>query len=190
MPALSPRSSKAKESKVKRNKRIAVLGSGTARPESLLYKQALQLGRDLAQAGFSLCHGGYGGVMEAVAKGCRSVNGRNTGIIIKRSGSRARVNPWADAEIAMPSWKDRLLKLIDMGDAYIFLDGATGTLNELFFVWEMANKKLMDKPIILLGKRLRSLVKFLKKDPSLKIPDGFHMTSTISQTIQLLKNNL
>jgi len=171
---------------VKRNKRIAVLGSGTAGSGSLLYAQALQLGRDLAQAGFSLCHGGYGGVMEAVAKGCRSAGGKNTGIIIKKSGSRAKVNSWADAEIAMPSWKDRLLKLIDMGDAYVFLDGATGTLNELFFVWEMANKKLMDKPIILLGKRLRSLVKFLKKDPSLRIPSNFYLASTTPQVIKRL----
>lgn len=171
---------------MKRNKRIAVLGSGTVRSGSPLYTQALQLGRDLAQGGFSLCHGGYGGVMEAVAKGCRSADGRNTGIIIKKSRSCSKVNLWADAEIAMPSWKDRFLKLIDMGDAYIFLDGATGTLNELFFVWEMANKKLIDKPIILLGKRLRSLVKFLKKDPSLKIPSNFYLASTIPQAIKLL----
>ena len=50
----------------------------------------------------------------------------------------------------------------------------------------MTNKRLMDKPIILLGKRLRSLVKFLKKDPSLKIPSNFYLASTIPQAIKWL----
>ncbi len=91
-----------------------------------------------------------------------------------------------DAEIAMPSWERRLLKLIKMSDAYVFLDGATGTLTELLFVWEMANKKLHAKPVILLGKRLRNLVKFLKKDPSLKIPENFYLASTLSEALKIL----
>lgn len=82
--------------------------------------------------------------------------------------------------------RDRLLKWIDGGDAYIFLDGATGTLNELFFVWEMVNKKLMSKPIILLGRRLRSLVNVLKKDPALEILSNFYLVPTIPQAIKRL----
>ena len=184
---------------MRKSKRVAVLGSGTVKSGSPLYRQAVMLGRELAQAGFSICHGGYGGVMEAVARGCHEAGGHNTSVTMLKgvNGVSHRfpetvtdpvsfLNPWADAEIAMPSWKDRLLKLIDLGDAYIFLDGATGTLNELFFVWEMANKKLMAKPIIILGKRLRALVEFLKKDPSLKIPSNFYLAFTIPQAIKIL----
>lgn len=185
-----PRSSKIR--------RVAVLGSGTVRKKTPLYQQAARLGRVLAKAGFSICHGGYGGTMEAVAKGCREGGGHNIGVIIRTTLQRpgvcrsrhpvfARVNPYTDAEIAMPSWQARLLKLIELGDAYVFLDGATGTLNELFFVWEMANKKLHAKPIIILGSQLHSLVKFLKKDPALKIPENFFITSSISHAIQILK---
>jgi len=182
---------------------VAVLGSGTAKRNSPLYKQAIRLGQELAEAGFTVYHGGRGGVMEAVARGSKEAGGRNVGVTIKntptlrpglRFGGRevkdrvlAGVNPYADAEIPMPSWKERLFKLIEMGDAYIFLDGATGTLNELFFVWEMANKKLQDKPIILLGKRLHRLVKFLKKDPAVKIPPRFHLVSSMSRIIRLLQ---
>jgi hypothetical protein len=174
---------------------IAVLGIGTAHEKNSIYQQALQLGQVLAQEGFSICHGGYGGVMEAVAKGCRSAGGQNTGITIMSlsnptPGVGLAANPWADAEIRMPSWKERLFKLIEMGDAYVFLDGATGTLNELFFVWEMANKKLLDKPILLLGKRLHGLMKYLKKDPSLKIPHNLRVVSSIAQTIKLLRSEL
>lgn len=166
-------------------KSVAVLGSGTAQPDSSLYQQAVQLGHQLAKNGFTVYHGGYGGVMEAVAQGVKKAGGRNIGITIKKTLSKA--NPWADAEVQMPSWEKRLLKLIEVGDAYIFFDGATGTLNELFFVWEMANKKLHAKPIVILGKQLRKLVTFLKKDSSLKIPPCFHLVSSIPQTIKLLQ---
>lgn len=184
-----------------------MLGSGTVAENSPVYKQSVQLGLHLAQAGFNVCHGGYGGVMEGVARGCRLGGGHNTGITIQKKGTgtfgltssparggvpvllQKRASPrnrWVDAEIAMPSWERRLLKLIKMSDAYVFLDGATGTLTELLFVWEMANKKLHAKPVILLGKRLRNLVKFLKKDPSLKIPENFYLASTLSEALKIL----
>ncbi|OQA56574.1 MAG: LOG family protein YgdH [Candidatus Omnitrophica bacterium ADurb.Bin277] len=180
--------------------RVAVLGSGTISRRDPVYCQAVKLGKSLAEAGFTVCHGGYGGVMEAVAKGCRVGGGVNTGVIVGKSASStpgaeklfkhpvlSGVNPWVDAEIRMPSWEKRLLKLVEMGQAYIFLDGATGTLNELFFVWEMANKELHGKPVIILGKRLRRFVKLLKKDPAVKIPGNFHLAASISQSIQLLR---
>lgn len=166
---------------------VTVFGSGTAKEASPVYIQAVSLGRRLAQEKCRVYHGGYGGVMEAVARGVRSAGGSNAGVTVGKSLKRA--NPWADSEIKMPSWEKRLFKLIEKGDAHIFLDGATGTLNELFFVWEMANKKLHGKPMILLGQRLRKLVKFLKQDPSLRIPPNFHLAQTIPQAISLLKTS-
>lgn len=186
MPGRFPRSSKARKSKVSKRKirRVAVFGSGTVREGSLAYRQAIRFGSALAKADLTVYHGGYGGVMEAVARGCRKVGGRNVGVTVRRS--LRGVNAWADAEIKTPSWQARLFELIGMGEAYIFLDGATGTLNELFFVWEMANKKLHAKPIVVLGERLRALVKFLKKDSSLKIPANFHIVSSISSAVKFL----
>lgn len=165
-------------------RRVAVLGSGTAKENTPSYKQALILGRKLALGGFTVYHGGYGGVMEAVARGVKEAGGHNVGVTIGKSLSRA--NPWADAEIKADSWKERLFKLIEKGEAYVFLDGATGTLNELFFIWEMANKKLHKKPMILLGKRLHRLVRFLKTDPALRVPEQFYLVTSISQAVRLL----
>jgi len=166
-------------------RRVAVLGSGTANQNSSLYKQAITLGRKLAEEGFDVYHGGNGGVMEAVARGVKKGGGHNVGVTIGKSLQDK--NPWVDSEIKMLSWEERLFKLIEKGDGYLFLDGATGTLNELFFVWEMANKKLHRKPMIILGKQLRRLVQFLKKDPSLRIPGNFHLVATIPQAMSLLK---
>ena len=166
---------------------MSILGSGKAREAGPVYRQAMRLGRAVAQKGFSVCHGGYAGVMEAVAKGCRSANGPNIAVTIQRSSSRA--NPWADVEIQMPSWRERLFKLIEIGDAYIFLDGATGTLNELFFILEMTNRGLLEKPILLLGKRLHKLIKFMKKDTSLQIPAKLYLASSIPETMKILSRS-
>ena len=179
-------------------RRISVLGSGKVREKDPTYQQAVKLGQALAREGVTVFHGGFGGVMEAVAKGSRLAGGKNVGVIIRSTPLRPglcrgkdrvliRAQRWTDIEVATSSWQSRLFKLIEKGDAYIFLDGATGTLNELFFVWEMANKGLHAKPIILLGKRLHMLVKFLKKDPALKIPSCFYLEPSIARVIKVLK---
>ena len=161
-----------------------MLGSGTVKEGSPVYKKALLLGKKLAKEGITVYHGGYGGVMEAVSRGVKDAGGHSVGVTIGKSLRGA--NPWVGAEIKAPSWKERLFKLIEKGQAYIFLDGATGTLNELFFVWEMANKKLHKKPIIILGRRLHRWVKTLQKDPLLKIPENLHLAPSIPHVIKKL----
>ncbi len=166
-------------------RRVSVLGSGKVRENDPVYQQAVKLGAALAGEGLTVYHGGYRGVMEAVAKGCRSAGGRNVAVTIQGSSSRA--NAFSDAEIKMPSWKDRLFKLIEKGEAYIFLEGATGTLNELFVVLEMTNRGLLRKPVIILGKKLRDLLRSLKKDPHFDLPRECCSASAISQAIKLFK---
>ena len=48
---------------------ITVFGSSRPLPEETDYQEALELGRRLAAAGFAICSGGYGGVMEAASRG-------------------------------------------------------------------------------------------------------------------------
>ena len=168
-------------------RRVSVLGSGKVREKDPVYQQAIALGSALAREGFTVFHGGFGGVMEAVAKGSRLAGGRNVGVTIR--GASKRANPLVDAEIKMPCWQSRLFKLIEMGDAYIFLDGSIGTLAELFVVLEMTNRGLLKKPILLLGKKLRSLFRTLQKDPHFDLPETFHFVASIPQTTQLLKGN-
>lgn len=164
---------------------IAVLGSGKVREKDSTYQQAVELGTALAREGFTIFHGGFGGVMEAVAKGSREGKGRNIGVTI--CGVSKKANAWMDAELKRPCWQSRLFKLIEKGDAYIFLDGATGTLAELFVVLEMTNRDLLKKPIIILGKKLGSLFRMLKKDPHFDLSPTVHFSTSISKTIKLLQ---
>jgi predicted Rossmann-fold nucleotide-binding protein len=60
-------------------KTIAVLGSGDAQANSPTYLVAQEAGRLLAQRGFAVATGAYGGVMEAAAKGAKEAGGTTIG---------------------------------------------------------------------------------------------------------------
>ncbi len=136
---------------------ITVFGSSRPSPGSSEYELAREIGRQLALAGFRVCNGGYGGTMEAVARGARESGGTTIGVTTSFYSRSA--NRWVDEEIQVPSMNERLLKLVDIGDAYVVLKGGTGTLLELAAVWEMINKGVMgQKPIVVVGEFWKPIV--------------------------------
>ena len=129
---------------------VTVFGSSRPRAGDAEYQIAYELGEQLAGAGYIVCNGGYGGTMEASAKGAKAQRGTTIGVVAEPFGSTA--NHFTDTTIATNSHAERLMKLVELGDAYVVLKGGTGTLLELAFVWEYVNKNLMrDKPIITIG---------------------------------------
>jgi uncharacterized protein (TIGR00730 family) len=125
---------------------------GSSRPENghADYAEALELGRALAAAGFAVCTGGYGGVMEAVSRGARESGGRVLAVTSKFF--RPRANRWVETETSVDTWQERLFELVRLGDGYVACKGGTGTLVELAVVWEMLNKKAMtQRPFVVLG---------------------------------------
>ena len=97
------------------------------------------------------------------------------------------MNPWVDEERCANTWKERLFALVETGDAYILCDGATGTLTELLVVWEMTNKGLLDKPILILGDFLKSLVRHLKDRGSVQMNSHLRLVSNAEEAILYLK---
>jgi uncharacterized protein (TIGR00730 family) len=129
---------------------ITVFGSSRPEEGHADYVEAVELGRALAGAGFAVCTGGYGGVMEGVSRGAREAGGR--ALAVTSSFFRRRANRWVDEETPMATWQDRLFELVRLGDGYVACKGGTGTLVELAVVWEMLNKKAMEhRPFVVLG---------------------------------------
>lgn len=129
---------------------ITVFGSSRPGEGHADYAEALQLGRALAAAGFIVCTGGYGGVMEAASRGAREAGGRV--LAVTSSFFRSRANRWVEKETSVPTWQERLFELIRVGDGYVACKGGTGTLVELAVVWEMLNKRAMEpRPFVVLG---------------------------------------
>jgi uncharacterized protein (TIGR00730 family) len=131
---------------------ITIFGTGRARPGDAFYTLAYKVGKLLAQAGFTIANGGYGGTMLAAAKGAAEAGGQIIGVTCSAfKGSKA--NEYVSREIVTNSLDERLDTLMKLGQAYIVLPGGTGTLLELAKVWELKNKGFLnaDKPIILVG---------------------------------------
>lgn len=134
----------------KLSRTITVFGSSRPRSGDPYYEEARQLGEALASAGFAVCSGGYGGVMEAVSRGAKDAGGKTLAVTAKFF--RSRSNQWVDEEISVDTWQERLFELIRRGHAYVTCRGGTGTLVELAVVWEMINKGVMKrKPVVALG---------------------------------------
>ena len=132
------------------NKIITVFGSSRPEDGHADYVEAVNLGRALANTGFAVCTGGYGGVMEGVSRGAREAGGRV--LAVTSSFFRSRANRWVEEETPMPTWQERLFELVRVGDGYVACKGGTGTLVELAVVWEMLNKKAMElRPFVVLG---------------------------------------
>jgi uncharacterized protein (TIGR00730 family) len=127
-----------------------VFGSAAPRPGERDYEIARAVGRLIASKGFGVVNGGYGGVMDASARGASDVGGISIGITI--DGAKWSPSRRLTHVVPAPSHTDRLLALTELGDGYIVMPGGTGTLLELAFVWESFNKGLLNKrPLILFG---------------------------------------
>jgi len=135
---------------MKEERIVTVFGSSRPQESDAEYAEARELGRMLATNGFSVCSGGYGGVMAAVSRGAKEGGGKTYGVTAEFFSARA--NSWIDMEVRVTTWQDRLFELIRMADGFVACKGGTGTLVELAVVWEMLNKSVMTgKPMAVLG---------------------------------------
>ena len=127
-------------------KTITVFGSSRPKRGEEKYETAFKLGKLLAENNFNVCTGGYYGIMEAVSKGASGNGVEIIGITVKDWNKSA--NQFLTKELKCDTLFERITKLIEIGDAFIILEGGTGTLLELSAVWELANKDLMNlKPV-------------------------------------------
>jgi uncharacterized protein (TIGR00730 family) len=136
---------------------ISVFGSSQVRPGDTDYQLGCELGAALAQAGFTVATGGYGGLMEAVSRGAAETGGHVLGVVATAFAGQA--NEWVHETVVVGKWEDRLLKLIALGDGYVACPGGTGTLVELAVAWEMIHKRIMPpKRLVALGEFWRPIV--------------------------------
>jgi uncharacterized protein (TIGR00730 family) len=126
-------------------KTVTVFGSSLPADSSQAYVEAQRLGRLLAEAGYAVCNGGYRGLMEASARGAREAGGHTIGITCVIWPRPA--NPYIVEEVRTQNFPERLMTLIERGDAYVVLPGGTGTLAELAMCWEMMNKGSLSKTV-------------------------------------------
>ncbi len=140
---------------------IAVFGSSEARPGEPLYEQARAVGRLLALAGFRVVTGGYGGVMEAASRGAVESGGAALGVVCGNFQGRVP-NPYLGEIVESPELFSRTRTLIETARGYVVLQGKSGTLAELSFLWALHRAGSLDRrPVVLLGDAWRPLLRHL-----------------------------
>ncbi len=145
------------------NKIITSFGSAFTTPDEPIYKEIEDIGTVIADSGWTVCSGGYGGTMEAISKGVKSAGGKTIGVSV--DGWTAKQNKYIDEEIKAANLMERILKLINIADAYIVFKGGTGTLVEISVTLELMNKNAMkQKPMIFYGDTWMNVIETLKQD--------------------------
>jgi len=133
------------------NKVIAVFGSSRRSEQDTLYREAYDLGRMLAQAGYAVLSGGYGGSMAAVSRGAREVGGHVIGVTCAVFDPLPP-NPWLSEEIKAPTILERLATMLERADGFVAVRGGIGTLSEVTLAWSLLQtRSLAGKPLVLLG---------------------------------------
>ncbi len=142
---------------------VTVFGSSRPRENDAEYGEARLLGRLLAEKGFAVCSGAYGGTMEAVSRGAKDGGGKTYGVTADAFAA-AKANEWVDVEVRVATWQERLFELIRLADGFVACKGGTGTLAELAVVWEMMNKLVMAaKPLVALGEFWQPIIKSVRE---------------------------
>ncbi len=172
------------------NKTITIFGSAIPTEDDAQYKFAYQLGASLAQNGFNICTGGYKGIMEAASKGAFDNGGLVYGVTVDLWNSEP--NPYITIEVREEKLFERITKLLELGDAYIILQGGTGTLLEFAAVWEYANKNLQQpKSIICHSQMWKEIVDVMNKQMLLenRRTDLIKCFDTLEEIVDYLKKN-
>jgi uncharacterized protein (TIGR00725 family) len=136
---------------------VTIFGGSKCGPASEEYNEALEIGRRLAKAGFTICTGGYLGVMEAASRGAREAGGRVFGIVMNQFKSEP--NRYLTDKVATNHFYERLQNLITRSVGFVALRGGMGTVTEVSLVWNKLSTRVLDRrPIVLVGDCWRDVV--------------------------------
>ncbi|HJQ33214.1 MAG TPA: LOG family protein [Pyrinomonadaceae bacterium] len=129
---------------------VTIFGGSKCGEDSEEYGLALRLGRLLAERGYTICTGGYLGVMEGASRGAHEAGGRVLGIVMNQFKSEP--NRYLTEKVASAHFYERLQNLIDRSVGFVALRGGAGTVTELSLVWNKLQTKVIEpRPLILLG---------------------------------------
>jgi uncharacterized protein (TIGR00730 family) len=167
---------------------IAVFGSSEPQHGEPAYATAYRLGTLLAEAGYPVATGAYGGVMEAASRGAREAGGRTLGVPCAIFGDR-RPNPYLDEIVTAPDLFARTRELIERAIGYVVLPGKSGTLAELALLWALDRAGCLNgRPVVLLGSGWQPLVDLLRRDEMLESSQlrNTHVTENPAEAVRVL----
>lgn len=145
-------------------KNVAIFGSADVDEKHPLYQETFNIARYLAYHDKVVVDGGGPGVMDAATKGAQSAGGTTIAVTfypqdMPEFEGRFHENN-VDKEIKTANYVERMFGLMEHADAFICVQGGTGTLSEWATAWLLAHLYYGNhKPIILYGEFWHDLMK-------------------------------
>lgn len=137
---------------------IGTFGSSSLSPNTNTWRLAYRFGKLASEKKLKVVCGGYGGIMEAVAKGVHEGGGAVIGICSEEL--KRTPNPYLTEVQWVKTYPQRLARLIEMSDVCVFFDGGIGTFTELFLVLTLKTRGIRKpKHCLLIGKEMEDKVK-------------------------------
>jgi len=148
---------------------VSIFGFANTQPGEKLYQDTIGVALAIARAGAVIVNGGGPGVMRAATEGAHLGGGEAVIATFypkfMENFEGKDPNNKADKEIVMNNYLDRTLKLLELGNAYVVMNGGTGTLSEFGMAWGLAKLYLgHHKPLILYGAFWHEIVEALAKN--------------------------
>lgn len=167
---------------------ISVFGSSEPREGEPLYEEARRVGSLLADAGFGVLTGGYGGVMEGASRGARERGGGARGVPCSIFRGRDP-NRFLTETRPTSDLFERTRHLIEPALGFIVLRGKSGTLAEIAFLWALRRAgSLGPRPVVLLGDPWVSLLRHLVRDGMIEETEiaGTRVAASPEEAVTLL----
>jgi len=131
---------------------VAIFGSARTAPDDPMYDAAVQTGRLLAEAGFTVITGAGPGVMEAANKGAKAGGGHSVGCNIELPFEQG-ANPYVDTLVNFRYFFVRKTMFVKYSNAFVIFPGGFGTLDETFeAITLIQTGKIYQFPVILFGR--------------------------------------
>jgi len=130
---------------------VSIFGSARTEPEDPYYKLAVEIARDLAEAGYAIITGGGQGIMAAANRGAAEGEGMSIGLNINLPFEQ-EPNPFTNIPLNFKYFFVRKVMFIKYAMAFICMPGGFGTLDELFEALTlMQTRRIKSFPVILVG---------------------------------------
>lgn len=171
---------------------ITLFGSGSAPPGHPVLAQAERLGRLLAEAGFTLVCGGYGGTMAAASRGTRQAGGQAIGVTMDLFSPRLQPNSWLTEEQRVSDFFPRLQRLT-AADGFVALRGGIGTLTEVALTWSLLQTgQIPARPFVFVGEQWPRLFAAFRAETFMSARDFALATvvDTVDQAVAVLQETL